>query len=148
MHKRFTLAAAICGVVALVLAACTATDSAEQDDWAPKLEEYLAFAEGHGAALEITERCSASYGRAFYGYGRSHSEPFLDNVAEWARAKRRGHYGLISADRLHGVILATIRQARRVQSLIQDIPPDELGAFSREYVEACRAAGIRALADQ
>ena len=122
------------------------TGLTEQGDWRALLEKVLVFAEEHEVALSISERCSAAYSEAVNG--RSSSRPFLDVVSDWARAKQKGDEDL--ADAHHAVIISSVEVALSVHSEMQrlQIADRDRHVFTREYAEACRAAGIRELASQ
>ena len=69
-------------------------------------------------------------------------------ATEWARAKRDGNRTL--ADAQFAVMGSRVKHALDVQKQMHrhQIAEREQWAFSCEYVEECRAAGIRELASQ
>ena len=118
---------------------------AEHGDWRTLLDEALVFAGEYEVALSIQGRCTDAYFEAYYGRP-SGGESFLDVVTKWARAKQQGQY----ADTLEAMMLSDMSQAQSLANHMQrqQIADRDRYAFSREHVEGCRAAGIRALASQ
>lgn len=121
--------------------------SAEPGDWQTLLDETLAFAEEHEDALKNAERRGAAFYETVYGKP-STAGSFLDVVTEWAHAKREGNQTL--ADAHLAVMESRVKHALDVQEQMHrhQIAEREQWAFSCEYVEQCRAAGIRELASQ
>ena len=123
----------------------TVSAPAEHGDWRTLLDEALVFAEEYEVALSIQGRCGDAYYEAYYGRP-STTGSFLDVVTDWARAKQQGQY----ADTLEALMLSSMSQAQSLHAVMQrqQIADRDRYAFSREYVEECRAEGIRAVASQ
>ena len=123
----------------------TVSAPAEHGDWRTLLDEALVFAKEYEVALSIQERCGAAFYEIYYG-SPSTTGSFLDVVTDWARAKQSGEY----ADTLEAIMLADMSQAQSLADHMQrqQIADRDRYAFSREYVEECRARAISAVASQ
>ena len=129
---------------AVIAAILLCVSPAKADDEQAHLPDILAFAEEYEVELRIWKRCVRAFTEVYYGTARA--TPFLDEVANWARAKRDGDDGLVGVH--YALIIGDIKGALDVRSEMQRRQITDRYRYSRELAEDCRASGIRALAGQ